>query len=55
MKKFIYGFLMGFSFFVMKLLIENATTDIASRPERWLMYILFPLLIFLFMLDEKQN
>ena len=45
MRKFIFGFLFGFSFFVSKLIIENTTTSIAEKPCANLLYIIFPMLI----------
>ena len=42
--KTIYSFLMGFSFFVVKLLIDNATADISGKPV-WIGYIALPMLV----------
>lgn len=53
MKKFIYGFLTGFSFFLMRFLFENATTSIADKPYAWLMYLALPLLIGIYYITEE--
>lgn len=55
MKKYIIGFLYGFSFFVTKWLFENAITDIASKSGAFLLYACFPLLIFIVTHYGKQE
>ena len=55
MKKFICGFLMGFSFFVTRWLFDIATTDIANKSGAFLLYGCFPLLILIYILDSKQK
>ena len=52
MKNFVYGLLTGVSFWIVKMLFENANTSIADKPLSWLIYGLFPLLIFIFYLFE---
>ena len=47
MKQIIFGFSLGFSFFITRWLFDIATTDIANKPGAWLMYFAFPLLILL--------
>lgn len=55
MKNFIYGLLTGVSFWLVKMLFENANTSIADKPLSWLMYGLFPLLILIFYLEGGTN
>lgn len=47
MKQTIFGFLLGFSFFITRRLFDIATTDIASVQGAWLLYLALPLLILL--------
>ena len=45
MKQMIFGFSIGFSFFVTRWLFDIATTEIASKPYAWLLYFSLPLLM----------
>jgi hypothetical protein len=53
MKKFVYGFAFGFSFFVADKLLEYATTSVADKPYAWLMYLALPLLIGIHYITEE--
>lgn len=55
MKKFIYGFSVGFSFFVTRWLFDIATTDIASKPYSVIAYLLLPMLIGIFYFTEREG
>jgi hypothetical protein len=55
MKQMIFGFLIGFSFFVTRWLFDIATTDIANKPGAWLMYLAFPLLILLVAVTKDKG
>ena len=53
MKQMMFGFLLGFSFFVTRWLFDIATTDIASEPGAWLLYFAIPLLMLLNVTEDK--
>ena len=54
MKNYIYGFLLGFSFFVTRWLIDNTQNDMSDKPV-WMAYLLFPMLILIYTLSEKKG
>lgn len=54
MKNYIHGFLLGFSFFITKWLIENSANDMSNKPT-WIAYLLFPMLILLYAITERKG
>lgn len=48
------GFLLGFSFFLMRCLIDISKNDVSDKPL-WMAYLLFPLLMLIYELSQEKK